>query len=150
MADPRVCLTDGGLNVLIREPRESDQGYVASTWVESLCKADHDANRAGLGFLIDGLLDHQGVRVILACEPSVSNTILGWLCYTPMKAIRLIHYAYVRAGLRDRGIAGVLRAEAGLSDVERTLVYTMRGPCFKSLIRKYPDAIESPIKEFLS
>jgi hypothetical protein len=76
--------------------------------------------------------------------------ILGWLCYSPMKAVRLIHYAYVRAGLRDRGIAGTLRAEAGLSDVERTLVYTMRGPCAKSLLRKYPQAVESPIKDFLS
>jgi hypothetical protein len=79
VGDPRILITDGGLNVLIRDPRESDQGYVASTWVESLCKADHDANRAGLGFMIDSLLDHPGVHVLLACEPSASNTILGWL-----------------------------------------------------------------------
>lgn len=149
MNEPKIVTTHSDLEVLIRRPRDTDQGYVASTWVESLCKADHSASRVEIDRLVDRLLDHEGVRVLLGCEPSRSSVILGWLCWSPVKAIRLVHYAYVRAGLRDRGIAGVLRAEAGLAD-DRPLVHTLRGPCFKSLARKYPALIEHSIQEFLS
>lgn len=146
----QVARTSGGINVLIRKPGTGDQGYVASTWVESLSKADHNANRAGLGFLVDQMLDHEGVRVLVACEPGAQTVILGWLCWSPVKAVRLVHYAYVRATMRNRGIASALLNEAGIADADRTLTWTMKGPSAHALMQKFPHAVETPLKEFLS
>ena len=137
------------MRVLIRKPRPSDQGYVASTWIQSLCKADASAREGIVGLLIDSVLDHPNVSCLLACNPDEPRAIYGWLVWSPMRAIRLIHFAYVRGALRDRGIAAALRTAAQLDDNERPLVYTMRGPAHKSLARKYPHAIEQPIGEFL-
>lgn len=137
------------MSLLIRQPKPSDQGYVASTWVESLCKADVTARKGEIGRLVDQVLDHANVKCLLACDPGDPARIHGWIVWSPMKAIRLVHFVYVRGALRDRGIAGALRAAAGLDDHQRPLVYTMRGPHWKSLAAKYPTAIEQPIKEFL-
>lgn len=134
--------------VVTRKPGATDQGYVASTWTQSLMKADPTARRHVVDILVDRMLDHDGVRVLLACEPTNVSTILGWICWSPVRTIRLVHYVYVRGNLRDRGIARALRHAAELDDA-RPLVFTMRGPCAKSLLRKYPTAIESPIGEFL-
>lgn len=137
------------MHVLIRKPKPSDQGYVASTWTRSLCKASQDMTDGKAGVIIDALLDHPNVSCLLACDPRHDGTINGWLVWSPMKAIRLIHFVYVRGGLRDRGIAAALRTAAGLDDADRPLVFTLRGPAYKSLARKYPNAIEQPIAEFL-
>lgn len=137
------------MHVLIRKPKPSDQGYVASTWVRALCAADRDTTEGAAGVTVDRLLDHPNVSCLLACDPDRPAGIHGWLVWSPMKAIRLVHFAYVRAPLRDRGIASALRSAAGLDDETRPLVYTLRGPLYRSLSRKYPNAIEQPIEEFL-
>jgi hypothetical protein len=138
------------LAITIRKPKASDQGYVASTWVESLCRANADTTRGGHGMLVDQLLDHPNVRCLLAVDPNRPNDIYGWLVWSPMKAIRLVHFVYTRVALRDRGVAAALRTAAELDDNDRPLVYTMRGPAWMSLSRKYPTAIEQPVKEFLA
>lgn len=136
------------MSVLVRAPGSGDQGYVASTWVEALAMADHLAKRRALGLLVDRLLDHPNVKCLLAVDPARPGYIFGWLVWTPIKAIRLVHFAYTRAGLRDRGVQVALRDAAGLAD-DRPLVFTMRGKTASSLLRKYPNAIEQPLKEFL-
>ena len=148
---PQLLTTTRGsipMEVLIRDPSAGDQGYVASTWVEQLCKADHTAHRLEVGRTVDAVLDHPNTKLLLACDQERSAYILGWLCWAPIKAIRLVHFAYTRAALRDRGVCSALRGAAGLAD-DRPLVHTMRGPSFKSLAKKYPTAIEHSLQEFL-
>jgi hypothetical protein len=77
-----------------------------------------------------------------------TDTIMGWLCYSPMPAVRCVHFVLVRANMRDKHVARSLRVVAGLDD-ERPLIWTLRGPCAKSLMAKYPAATHLPVEEFL-
>lgn len=142
-----VVETHGGIRAMVRPARPSDQSYVASSWSIALARAG-GVRIGGCRDTVDALLDHPSVRVVIACDPAETDHIMGWLAFTPMPGVRCVHFVVVRAPLRDKGLASALRAAAGLAD-ERPLVFTLRGPCAKSLEHKYPTAIYQPIEEFL-
>lgn len=139
--------------VFIRRPRPTDQGYIASTWADSITLGNvrwdkKRAARSGLNVVIDRLLDDPAVRILIASEPTKTDAILGWLCYTPLPASRVVHYVYVREKIRHRGIGAALYRKAWPEDRGK-LVYTMRGPDAESLVQRYRDAIYLPVEEFL-
>lgn len=123
----------------IRLPRGSDQAYVASTWVRS-------AEQPSV--TVDRLLDDPRTRLLVAVAAAHDDTILGWLAYAPMKAARLVHYAYVRKDERRRGIARSLMLVAGLAD-ERPLWFTCRGPDADALLAACPRAVHVPVEAYL-
>jgi GNAT superfamily N-acetyltransferase len=133
--------------VYIRRPRPTDQSYIASTWVNSLIQVRGNT-KSEANALVDRMLDDPAVRLLLAVEPSSIDTILGWICYTPMPSSRIIHYVYVRDKLRLRGIASALYRKAWPVDKGK-LVYTMRGPDSDRLLERWPSAISLPVTEFL-
>lgn len=135
--------------VYIRRPRPTDQSYIASTWVSSLSQV-RGTPRSEANALVDRMLDDPAVRLLLAVEPSSIDTILGWLCYTPMPRAQVLHYVYVRDKLRDRGIARALYNKAwSQAHVSSKLVYTMRGPDADRLLSRWPSATHLPVTEFL-
>jgi GNAT superfamily N-acetyltransferase len=131
----------------IRKPRPTDQGYIASTWVDSMATAKQGP-RSDLNRMVDRMLDDQAVRLLIACEPTKTDVILGWLAYTPMPGSRIVHYVYTRDRMRRRGIAAALVRHAFPRDIGK-IVHTMRGPDADSLARRYRDTIHLPLTEFL-
>lgn len=146
MAD--VVITEArDYRIYIRRPRPTDQSYIASTWVNSLIQVRGNT-KSESNALVDRMLDDPAVRLLLAVEPSSMDTILGWLCYTPMPSSRIVHYVYVRDKLRLRGIASALYRKAWPVDKGK-LVYTLSGPDADALHKRWPDAIHMQITEFL-
>lgn len=138
------------LQVLIRRPRPTDQGFIASTWVDSMTSR-RAGERSQANHMVDRLLDDPAVRILIAAEPTRTDVILGWIAYTPLPASRVIHYAYVRDRMRHRGIARKLLEEAfGQAMGVCRIMLTMTGPDTESLACKYPSAIMMmDLEEFL-
>jgi GNAT superfamily N-acetyltransferase len=132
--------------VYIRRPRPTDQSYIAATWVSSLIQVRGNT-KSESNAIVDRMLDDPAVRLLLAVEPGSIDTILGWICYTPMPRAQVLHYVYVRDKLRGRGIARALHDKAWSVDTGK-LVHTLRGPDADSLLKRFP-AIHLPITEFL-
>ncbi len=152
MTDAVVTVQD--LDILIRRPRPTDQGYIASTWVHSIGRGTANPKEPGhrrtsLNITVDRMLDDQAVRLLIAAEPTRTDIILGWMAYTPMPGSRIVHYVYTREKMRRRGIAGELVRKAFPLHGAAKLVYTMRGPDHDSLALKYRDAIHMTVREFL-
>jgi GNAT superfamily N-acetyltransferase len=135
--------------VYIRRPRPTDQSYIAATWVSSLIQVRGNT-KSESNAIVDRMLDDPAVRLLLAVEPGSIDTILGWICYTPMPRAQVLHYVYVRDKLRGRGIARALHDKAwAQSHPTSRLVYTMRGPDADRLLDRWPQAIQLPVTEFL-
>ncbi len=158
------------LRVLCRPAREGDQAYVLQSWALYLCYAhgpsgeppctmpwsEHFAgpNRGrirscrGSRALVDHIAEHPAVRIAIAADPVDSDRILGWLAYTDSGAARVVHGAYTRDRIRNRGVMRQLAQSVGLAD-NRPLLYTTTGPSAKVLL-EHTAAVHVPIEEFLS
>ena len=144
-------LPETDLMIFIRRPRPTDQGFIASTWVDSMMfgqKGGPKHPRSGANVLVDKMLDDPAVRLLVASEPAKTDVILGWLCYTPLPKTLVLHYIYVRDRMRHRGIARQLLIQANRNGWSK-LAYTMRGPDADGLLEKNPGAVYVPIDEFL-
>lgn len=145
-----IIETSDDYRVMLRKSRPSDQSYVASTWANSLLTADRRIDRARVHSMIDRMLDNAPIRFVIACEPSDEERILGWIAYTSMPRSLLVHYAYVRDKVRQRGIGATLLKRARDPEYrEQALMFTLRGPDADWLALKYPGAIEMSVEEFL-
>lgn len=162
MGEPSI---DARLNVLVRPARESDQGYVMSTWALYLCsQADHCTKARGMHFvndrmtachgtraLVDRIVESPAVKIAIASDPSDSDRILGWLAYTDSGAARIVHGAYTRQHVRDRHVMRSIAESVGMAGT-RPLLYTVVGPFAKSLLARpqFQNAVPLPIEEFLA
>ena len=135
------------LRVLIRPACPSDQGYVASTWRESLLLANRETVST-VNARIDKFLDDVGVRVLVAAEPTKPERIYGWMCYSPARTTAVLHYLYTREKQRNRGVAKRLFEYAWPKQPDK-IIYTLRGPSSKWLVAKRPDAIYLQADEYL-
>lgn len=140
----------------LRRGEPSDQGYITSTWLNSLRRSPALRNVkpqsffAGFGADVDALLDRGDVGIVVAAHAADKNAIIGWCCYTPMPpATLVVHYIYVRAPQRCAGVGRALldAASDGLAP-QRALVYTFKGPDEKSLVAKF-NASYVPVGRFL-
>jgi len=137
------------VDVFIRAACAEDQSYIASTLMHSirtprgLPMPKRDSNA-----VVDYLLDAKGVRLLVACNED--GKIVGWLCWSPLTATRLVHYVYVRKDWRQRGIAKALMSGAHLDDERSSLVYTLKGLSADWLLDLYPHAVYVPIQEAIS
>ena len=98
--------------------------------------------------LIDRMLDDVTVRLLIACEPGDMRRILGWMAYSPAPRTAVIHYAYTREKVRNRGVATQLMRYAWPESPSK-IVYTMRGPSATWLVNKHPDAVFLAVDEYL-
>ena len=135
--------------VFIRRPRPTDQGFIASTWADSITNGGRE-RKGPINVTIDRLLDDPAVRILVASEPADTNVILGWLVYTPLPARLIIHYAYVRGRMRRRGIMTALINKATNGQPKaRPIALTMRGPDTEVLAARYRDTIMMSMRDFL-
>lgn len=131
----------------IRPATAEDQGYVTSTWSNSLKRTLAYRNTSPARYRqlvpveIDQLLDRPDTRVLVA--DAGEGRILGWICATPVPpSVLTLHYVYVRqehaeTRLRRHGIGRALVEAAKVDGGLRTpssIVYTYRGPDERALL----------------
>lgn len=136
----------------IREPRETDQGYIASTWLRNLrTSEEHARSPRGtffheLGAMVDRVLDRSDTRCLVAAEVADTDRMWGWIVWTPIPNAPALHYVYTRREHRLAGVAGALMSEAKIA---APFVYTLAGPDVSIITARYGGVFYS-LKEFLA
>lgn len=136
---------------MIRGPRRSDQGYVASTLVRSMsgCANRPLGEKGGaLGRLVDQVLERDDARILLRHAPGDSDRILGYVMHIAGPGVPCIVYCYVRNEHRGKGYATELLTAAGCRKTE-SLVYLCKGPSTRQMVTAYPAATYLPLEQFL-
>jgi hypothetical protein len=141
---------------MIRPPKPTDQGYIASTWARSILRSTHAwqrhaSARSGhqVNTLIDKTLDRKDTRALLRVKPHDPDSILGWVLFVDGVGVPVIHYVYVRRDDRQSGIATELLYQAGVR-WDAGVVCTSDGPDSHILRVRYPAATYVPLAEFLN
>jgi len=97
----------------IRPPKPSDLNFIFATFSTSM-KHDSDLGRScrssvffpNFQKIIDDLL--QNSQILVTCSVEEENAIMAYLIYSP----NLIHYAFTRPALREKGLARELVNQA--------------------------------------
>lgn len=140
----------------IRAAEPDDQGYVVTTWMDSLRSSraynTPEGRRPGahwwhenIATAIDALLERRDVHLLIAHQ---GHRIVGWLAYTLAGGTPVVHYVYVRNRERQRGIASALIDYARI-DPRQPLAYTFTGPASGWLLERLPRAVLITPQEFL-
>jgi len=142
------------MTAVIRQPKPSDQSYIAATWARSVLSTHvyqrHLGSRTGrdVGKQIDEVLDRPDTRALVCVRDQDRDYIVGWVLYCVGPAVPTVHYTYVRKDERQRGIAGALLRHIGVQQ-DAAVVCTSDGPSGAQLRRRYPCAVHVPLAEFL-
>jgi len=133
-----------GNSPFIRDPRRSDQAYVASTWRSSLLCCDRRITRGDANRLVDRYLDLPGTRILIASDSKVSDAIWGWIAYwqgeKATRGPRVLHYLYVREPKRRAGYATELVRRAWPGN-DGPIIWSLEGPDAYWLVSKYKNAV---------
>lgn len=136
---------------MIRGPRKTDQGYVASTWVRSMsgCANRPLGEKGGaLGRLVDQVLERDDTRALIRHAAGDQDRILGYVVHCEGPGVPTVHYVYVRDSYREQGIATELLTAIGAQKT-KALVFTCRGPSTRRLVTAYPASTFMPLEQFL-
>ena len=136
---------------MIRGPRQSDQNYIASTWVRSLAGvANRRLGRRGgeIGIAVDQVLDRGDTRALIRHQAGNRDHILGYVVFVEGAGVPVVHYIYVRQDYRGRGLATQLLREAGVTS-DSSVVCTSLGPDSARIRSRYQGAVYMPLDEFL-
>lgn len=103
-------------DINVRPARSSDQAYVANSWVSSIVgpRSQWGDKGAVLNSQVDRLLDDRRTKVLVACEPSNHEKIIGWIATARVPGARVLEYVHVRRHRRREGIATQLMRSAEL------------------------------------
>ena len=140
---------------MIRGPRPTDQGYIASTWTRSMLSTHasqrHMRSRTGqqISQQIDAVLDRPDTRAWLCVRDAEPDVIRGWIVYVDGPATPTIHYVYTRRDDRGTGVAAALLAKLGITRTTG-VVCTSYGPSSESMRGRYKASVHYPLNEFLS
>lgn len=84
----------------IRPMSADDRPYVLETWRRSMQqksrKNQRDVSHSRANRARERLADEHRVLVASVADGS----IIGWICYTPLRSSSVVHYLYVRASFR--------------------------------------------------
>lgn len=145
---------------MIRQPRPSDQAYIAATWARSMLSTHahqrHIRSRSGLQIhrQIDAVLDRRDTRALVSVWPHDTDAIRGWVLYVDGPAVPVVHYMYVRergldgGTLRGRGVVGELLYHIGVRR-DAAVVCTSHGPASESMRGHFRASVHLPLAEFL-
>lgn len=104
------------MTVAIRPPRKTDQSYIANSWVSCLAgpRAQWGAKERELNSQIDALLDDPRTRLLIACEATDEDSIVGWIAFARIPGARVVEFVMVRRQRRREGIGRLLMTRAEL------------------------------------
>lgn len=138
-ATARVSHRDGS-PIVIRTLEDDEDGYVVSHWCMStmgalvrrarqgakLRPAERD-RKAAAEATARRLASSQLVLVADDTRRPRGKSLVGFVCYTPLRSTAIVHYVYVAKPDRRHGLARRLLAAAGV-DLERPVMHTHVGP----------------------
>jgi hypothetical protein len=136
---------------MIRGPRQTDQSYLASTWVRSLSGvAGRRLGRRGgeIGLAVDAVFDRSDTRALIRHAAGDKDRILGYVVYCEGAGVPVVHYLYARLDDREKGIASELLSAVGVKR-DGSVVCTSLGPDSQRLRGRYKGAVYMPLQEFL-
>lgn len=108
------------MNPTIRKALESDLNFVRSSWAQSYWATyarkhmDFGPYQVGHNGRMKRILS--GAQTIIAYFPEVPDEILGWVC----REGDILHYCYVKAAYRRRGIGSGLAGRGLTSYTHQT------------------------------
>ena len=151
---------------MIRQPRDSDQAFVASTWVRSMVSTHahkavpHHQRRHGLdrsmgapigrqvNAYVDRLMDLPGSRCLITAWDENDDVILGWIAFGVNQPCPTVHYLWVRQMERGKGIARAMLEVIGV-EPGVPVICTSHGPSSDAMRSAYRGSRYVPIEEFL-
>lgn len=100
---------------LYRNGCSEDLAYIASSWVKSYAHSQHAKDcakvyRTEAPVYIDRLIKHPDTVLRVAHLEDDFNALMGWCCYR-LSPYAVIHYCYVRDGVRRKKIGTNLLKE---------------------------------------
>ena len=96
--------------VRVRPAHAGDVGFIIDTWRQSfreesyLFRYNRDLYFRLMSMHITGLMKGAGAMLLVACDPSDEDTIVGFVALTGPE----LHYVYVRDSFRKHGVARLL------------------------------------------
>ena len=129
-----------GSPIVIRTLEDDEDGYVVSHWCMSMMgslvrrarrgaklrPAERD-RKAATEATTRRLASSQRVLVADDTRKQRGASLVGFICYTPLRSTAIVHYVYVAKPDRRGGIGRRLLAGAGV-DLERPVMHTHVGP----------------------
>ena len=102
----------------LRGPRanESELGFVMNSWLKSLALSRsvedkaagyYEAQKLAIASLLEG------GRIVVACSANDPDAIYGYGVGAPGKRGPMLHWVYVKQGLRKKGIGAAIALELG-------------------------------------
>lgn len=137
------------MTVTIRTARASDQAYVSSSWVSSLCgpRVQWDDDAREINAQVDALLDDKRTRVLIACSPDDADKIIGWIASARVPGARIVAFCQVRRARRREGIGRELAVQAELLGAGPPLAFLYETPDRRFL---FPNAVAMTAEEFIA
>lgn len=144
-------------NPHLREPRATDQSYIASTWVRSIAgRGDRPLGpRYGdLGRQVDAVMDRAETRALIRHAAHDKDAILGYVVFAEGVGVPLVHFCYVRMkhdghDLRGSGIATALLSAIRVVRDKPAVCTSITTGDSRYLRDAYKLVVPMPLKEFL-
>lgn len=118
--------------VILRDARESDDGFITDTWLENfkshslICRnAGYEPYRRYMRAFMRRLSDEPGAKRIIAADASQTSQIAGFAVSTG----RELHYVFVRESLRGEKIARLMLEALDIK------THTFTTPDFKKRVK---------------
>ena len=122
------------MTISVRPARSTDQAYVAASWVACLAPKERSSRAfAELNLTVDRLLDDQRTQVLVACEASDSDRIVGWCAFATIPGVHVLEFVLVRNQRRREGIATQLLVRAKVLDPLKRFVFLFDTADWKSM-----------------
>lgn len=127
----------------IRSPKASDLNFIQSSFLKSM-KSESNLGRScstrvffgEFPKIIDRILSVS--EILVACKDDEEDVIFGYLIFEP----EVIHYAYVKSGLRRLDVARDLVTKA--FPQAKSVSFSMNTNDAKKIREKYPELIFNP------
>lgn len=68
----------------------------------------------------------RGAKLVVACNKSDPDHVLGWSCWEPLDSGHVVHFVYVKEGLRRRGLGKELVYRTCTANPQSSWFYTFR------------------------
>lgn len=132
-----------------------DTGLVMSSWMRSWKRGPNTKRMDSRAYwdyaraLIEKLLKRDDVKLRIAHAPHDVAEIYGWMCWSVVEGLAVVHYAYTKQEARKRGVMRRLATEAGISPAS-TVAYTFRSPATAHIVGRVAEAEYYPVERFVA
>lgn len=139
--------------MIVREYDPSvDEGFVYSTWLKNFRSTRRElppkAYYTTYHKFIDLLLARDDTHVAVASPADDHRAILGWVCWSDVGAVKVLHYTHTKGTYRGIGVEAALARRAGVSDAE-ALAYTFDSRQVQRMAKPVERAEYVPVEEFI-